>query len=160
MPPATWETLIAELQSPKGAVHEPLLVLMILGRALRGGPANVFRFRDLDEPLSAALRAFGPPRKRHHPERAFWRLREHGFWVVHREARLGPRTGPEPSRRRLLDEDAAAEVPRALWDELSGDHARTARLAQRVVEAHWPAEVRGAVLADLVFDLRVDDDEV
>lgn len=42
---APWETLIAGVNTwtrgTERAVHKPLLVLMILGRAQRGGPANV-----------------------------------------------------------------------------------------------------------------------
>ncbi len=142
------------------AVHKPLLVLMILARAQRGGPANVFRFRDLDEPLREALAAFGPVRKVYRSEYPFWYLKEDGFWVVHNEARLTElkRSG-EPSRRLLLDEDAAAEVPVGLWDQLSGDPVRVARLIQVVAAANWPLEKRGELLSRVVFDLTIEDED-
>jgi putative restriction endonuclease len=164
MQPATWETLIAGIRTwthgSDRAVHKPLLVLMILARAQRGGPANVFRFRDLDAPLRDALRAFGPPRKRYRSEQAFWHLKEDGFWVVPGEARLARLTGgAPPSRRRLLEEDAAAEVPPALWEELRREPARAARLIQGVLAAHWPAERHGEILARLVFDLPEEEPE-
>jgi putative restriction endonuclease len=163
MQAATWETLIADMRvwsrGSERAVHTPLLVLMILGRAQRGGPANVFRFRDLDEPLREALRAFGPPRKSCRSELPFWRLKDDGFWMVHDEARLASlMKGAEPSRRLLLAEDAAAEVPVALWEQLAEDPGRVARLVQKVLEMHWPAEVRGKVAAEVVLGLKVEED--
>jgi len=163
MEPATWESLIAGMttwsRGTERAVHKPLLVLMILGRAQRGGPANVFRFRDVDEPLREALRAFGPARKSYRAELPFWRLKEDGFWVVQDEARLSKLTnGSAPGRRLLLEEDAAAEVPRGMWDELAGDPARVARLVRGVLERHWPAEVRGQVAAEVVFGMKVDEE--
>jgi putative restriction endonuclease len=159
----TWETLIAGLgtwtRGAERALHKPLLVLMILGRAQRGGPANVFRFRDLDEPLREALQAFGPARKSYRSELPFWRLKEDGFWVVHHEARLAARTrGGAPTRRLLLDEDAAAEVPVARWEELRAEPGRVARLVQTVLQAYWPAELRGRVAAEVVFGLRVEEE--
>jgi putative restriction endonuclease len=163
MEPATWESLIAGVNTwsrgTERAVHKPLLVLMILGRAQRGGPANVFRFRDLDEPLREALRAFGPARKSYRAELPFWRLKEDGFWVVHEEARLSKlANGAAPSRRLLLEEDAAAEVPRAMWDELVREPPRVARLVKGVLDEHWPAEMRGKVAAEVVFGMRLDNE--
>ncbi len=157
----TWESLIAGLRVRSRAVHKPLLVLMILGRAQRGGPANVFRFRDLDEPLREALQSFGPPRKRPSSESAFWSLKDDGFWVVHDEARLArAMTSKRPSRRLLLKEDAAAEVPRELWDALVQEPARVARLVKTVLETHWEdPSVRARVAAEVVFGMRVEEDD-
>jgi putative restriction endonuclease len=147
----SWETLITGVRvwtrGTKRAVHKPLLVLMILGRARRGG-SNVFRFEEVDEPLREALRAFGGSPKSEYP---FWYLKDDGFWVVRDEARLATlKRGSEPSRKLLLEEDATAEVPLALWEDLAGDQARVARLVQTVVEANWPAEMRAAVVAQVV----------
>lgn len=164
MEAATWETLIANVKTwsrgGERAVHKPLLVLMILGRAQRGGPANVFRFRDVEEPLREALRAFGPARKSYRAEVPFWRLKEDGFWVIQGEDRIASLAkGGSPSRRLLLEEDAAAEVPATLWGELAGDPARVARLIQAVLEMGWsdPA-VRGRVAAEVVFGMKVDEE--
>ena len=157
----TWETWIAGLGAHGTArsVHGPLLALMILARAPRGGPANVFRFRDLDEPLRAALAAFGPPRKRHRAEIAFWRLEGDGLWVVHDRARIAKRAGgATPSRRLLLEMDAAAEVPQAAWETLRADPGRVARLIHQVMADTWPIERHGEILAELVFDLRLEEE--
>lgn len=160
-PSPTWETLLTSMRvSTRGAeraVHKPLLTLMILARAQRGGPANVFRFRDLDEPLRDALRVFGPARRAYRSEQPFWRLKEDGFWRIHDEERLRPAKPGVPSRRALLEADAAAEVPAALWDELRGDPARVAKLIQGVMQATWPAERHGELLSALVFALAMDD---
>lgn len=152
-----WETLIGNLRPP---APRRLLVLMILARAQRGGPANVFRYRDLDEPLRRALAAFGPGQRPRGAEQAFWRLRNDGFWRIHDEARLaGLSRGPVPSRRLLLAEDAAAEVPAPLWRALSGDAPRVARLVQAVLEGGFAPELRGAVLAEVVMGLGWEEDE-
>ena len=168
MPDASWESLIAGLcrsacegDERTPAVDKLLLALMILARAQRGGPANVFRFRDLDAPLGEALAAFGPAGAGHTPEAAFWRLQEDGFWFVHDLATLvGAANGSgSPPRARLLEADAAAEVPAPLWDDLRNDPARVARLLHTVLAAHWPQERHGEILAKLVFDLQVDEEE-
>ncbi|APR79784.1 Hypothetical protein A7982_05131 [Minicystis rosea] len=140
-------------------MDRPLLALMILARAQRGGPANVFRFRDLDEPLRAALAAFGPPQEEHRAELAFWELRDDVFWVVHDEARIAQRAGDTPpSRALLVEEDAAAEVPEAAWEALRTDPGRTARLIHQVMTSTWPAERHGEILAELVFDFRIEEE--
>lgn len=159
-----WESLIDSMRVPvrggERGVHKALLTLIILARAQRGGPANVFRFRDLDEPLRAALAKLGPARKTHRSEVGFWRLAEDGFWVVRDQARLTKLTGGKtPGRRLLLEKDAAAEVPVALWEALRGDPARVARLIQRVMARHWAPERHGEVLAEVVFDMAVDEDD-
>jgi putative restriction endonuclease len=160
----SWETLLASMRvftrGSERAVHKPLLALMILARAQRGGPANVFRFRDLDPPLRDALQAFGPPRRAHRSEQPFWRLKEDGFWRIHDEERLSQGKPGVPSRRALLEADAAAEVPMALWDELRADPARVARLIQAVMKANWPVERHGELLSTLVFDLSLPDDDL
>jgi hypothetical protein len=129
-----------------------LLLLMILGRAQRGGPFNVFRFRDLDEPFAEAAAAFAAGSEA--APAAFWALREAGFWEVRGEARFAA----APTREALLDADAAALVPAARWEELRSDPARTARLLKAVLVAGWPAEQHGRLLAEVVFDLRVDEE--
>lgn len=158
----SWESWIAGMRvwSRGGAraVHKPLLVLMILARAQRGGPANVFRFRDLDGPLREGLASFAQGTKARRSELPFWRLREDGFWRVHDEARLAKGARGAPSRRALLDADAAAEVPIDAWEELRRDPARVARLIQAVVTAHWPLERRGEVLSRVVFDLEIEEE--
>lgn len=158
----SWETLIVGVNTwtrgTERAVHKPLLVLMILGHAQRGEPANVFRFRSIDEPLRESLRAFGPSRKSYRSEYPFWYLKDDGFWVVHNEARLAAlKRGREPSRRLLPDEDAAAEVPRGLLEELSADPARVAGLVQKVLEMHWEDPKTRARMAAEVLRLQVEE---
>jgi hypothetical protein len=144
-----WEAFV---RAAAGVPAGPLLVLMILGRAQRGGPFNVFRYRDLDEPLGEAIAAFQAEGA---APSAFWDLREAGFWEVRDEARFAG--AHAPARQALLDGDAAAEVPTQRWEELRGDPARTARLLRSVLSRSWPAEVHGRLLAEVVFDLRVDE---
>ena len=66
------------------APHKPLPLLLALGRVVRGRD-RLARYQDLEKPLIGLLKRFGPPRKAHHPEFPFGRLRNDGegrLWEI------------------------------------------------------------------------------
>jgi predicted restriction endonuclease len=142
--PANWETKIETMRVWKRgnevAVHKPLLVLMILAKAQRGG-ANVFFFKDLLDPLEKALRDFGPGRDAIHPEYPFWHLQRDGFWVVDdSEQFVLSRGAAGPTKGALLEANAIARVPAEMWEELCHDPSLVSRLLHQVLAAFWPGK--------------------
>ena len=51
------------------APHKPMLLLLAMGRAVRG-EERLVSFREIEAPLTDLLRHFGPPRRAYHPEYA------------------------------------------------------------------------------------------
>jgi predicted restriction endonuclease len=142
--PTDWEDLIEGLRVWKRgnevAVHKPLLLLMILARALRGGE-NRFRFRDLVEPLERALRDFGSGGAAPHPEYPFWHLAHEGCWVVDNSEELQPAgRNISPTKRALLENDATGHVPDDFWDQLVKDPQLVEKLALSLLGQYWPDE--------------------
>lgn len=155
-PLASWNELIAHLgtwkQGTERAVNKPLLTLMMLARAQRG-ESNVIPYRDLDAPLGAALRNFGPPRRTYHPEYPFWYLQNDGFWAIPNADTLKRKDQREPTRRALLSADAVAEVPEPLWTELTGQPALPADLALQILHTFWPESIHDTIASGLGLDL-------
>ena len=63
------------------APHKPLLLLLAMGRAVRG-ESRLAPFSELEKTLTGLLRHFGPPRQAHHPEFPFGRLVKDGLWEI------------------------------------------------------------------------------
>jgi putative restriction endonuclease len=94
-----WRKAVAELRtwSRRGerAVHKPLLLLVLLGRAAQGR-GSVTRFIEIQEQLTALLRDYGRPTKRVHPEYPFWHLQSDfggKLWSVDDADEIPKRTG-------------------------------------------------------------------
>lgn len=65
-------------QGGQRAVHKPLLILLALGKLVRGEPL-MMEFSDVEAELKRLLTEFGPstaPSSRHYP---FWHLRTDGL---------------------------------------------------------------------------------
>src|SRR6185503_9919217 len=87
------------------APHKPLLILLALGRIVRG-QERLAAFTEIDEPLRRLLVQFGPPRKSVHSEYPFWRLQTNGLWEVVSEP-LGRRKGnTDPLKSELIAKSA------------------------------------------------------
>ena len=68
-------------QGDRRAVHKPLLVLLALGRLLRG-ESPLVEFAGIEDQLGKLLEEFGPSgseKTRHNP---FWHLRTDGVWQL------------------------------------------------------------------------------
>src|SRR5947209_206664 len=75
---SSWEELLSGVKLGKSgnecAVHKPLLILLILAQAQRGGP-NRFCFEDLARPLDEAIHRFGTAAQPGGSEMPFWHLK-------------------------------------------------------------------------------------
>lgn len=120
------------------AVHRPLLVLYVLGRAQAGG-SNRFRFQELVDELKKALRHFGHSRKSFHAEYPFWYLENAEFWVIEEKHRSPLSPGrKEPTQGALFEADATAVVPAVKWEELKGNPTQVDHLVTLLLETYWP----------------------
>ena len=103
------------------APHKPLLLLLAMGRAVRG-EERLVPFREIEAPLTGLLRHFGPPRRAYHPEFPFRYLASDGLWEV-----------PEVSswsKKHLRDRGVKGGLPEPLYRLLTADPV-SARLAAR-----------------------------
>ncbi len=127
------------------AVHKPLLTLWLLGR-VAGGGSHVVPYAEIEEPLAALLREFGPPRKQLHPEFPFWHLQTDRIWVVRDAPKLRKKKGgSSPSPTVLREHRAVGEVPQALWHALAGDAALREELAEHLLADFWPESLHESI---------------
>jgi putative restriction endonuclease len=128
------------------AVHKPLLLLMALARVQRGDPRLV-RFSDLEEPLRALLRDFGPTRRSFHPEYPFWRLQNDGLWEVKSDAPLRLRQGhADPTVSSLRESNARGGFPEDIEALLRADPGAVGTLAVSILADTFPASLHGEIL--------------
>ena len=137
-----WHELIANINTwqrgQERAVHKPLLTLMLLARAQSGG-SNEVPYSEISSDLKQALREFGPPRKRHHPELPFWYLKNDGFWTLPHAHELEFRKNKrQPTHRELLKQEAIGIVREDLWRDLLENPDETRSLAQSILREFWP----------------------
>jgi predicted restriction endonuclease len=139
---ASWDALLDGMVVYKAhgevAINKPLLVLMILAHAQRGGE-NTFRFRDMADDLTKALRDFGTDRKTVHPKYPFWHLQYDGFWEIEGADEI-PVSGAagSPTKKALLDSDVVGYVRPRLWEELRKNPDLVRQLARRLLVRFWP----------------------
>lgn len=163
-PRQAWRERLARLRVYKRgkerAVHKPLLLLLLMGRAARR-QANDLRFVDIDDALARLLRDFGPPRKTVHPEFPFWHLQSDAVWMV-REASSFPlkKGGSSPTKRTLKERDASGTVPDELWAVLCEDAGLRAQLAQGLLDSFWPDSLHAELLRSVGLDLELEPADV
>ena len=159
-PPAavsTWEKLLSDIRPGSSgnepAVHKPLLILMILAQAQRGGP-NEFYFENLAPALDYGIHRFGTAQQPGGSEMPFWHLKNDGFWVVEDEDALPRRSqGDRPTKTGLLEDKAKAHVRPEMWAILVGNLKLVERLAVQVLTRHWPRSEHDAILKHVGLDL-------
>lgn len=117
------------------APHKPLLLLYMLGRLQRGltGPVA---FTELETPVAALLRDFGPVRKSYHPEFPFHQMVNDGLWVVTDAAgkdahALGTAVG------RLRAAGAVGRLQPAFERGLVDDPTLLAAIARTLLDANF-----------------------
>jgi putative restriction endonuclease len=145
-----WDELIPNIRvwkrESERAVHKPLLTSMLLARAQQG-KSNRVLFKEIDEDLREVLKAVGPSRLSYHSEYPFWYLQNDGFWVVEDKDALPKRKGKDqPTRKTLLEHNAAGFVPIHLWGVLTSEPGLIPRLAMLILEDYWPKSEHPLIL--------------
>jgi putative restriction endonuclease len=141
------------------APHKPLLLLIAIGRALRGEPRWI-SYQEVDRKLGDLLREFGPPRRSVHPEYPFWRLQHDCLWEVTSNAPMVRRQGhSDPRKTELLEKQAAG----ALLPEVERQIVRSPKLAHRlaniIVASSFPESLHEDVLAAAGLDTEIVPEE-
>jgi len=129
-------------QGDRRAVHKPLLVLLALGRLLRG-EAPLVEFAGIEDKLGKLLEEFGPSgseKTRHNP---FWHLRTDGVWQLAGPAGITERpAGATPTITELRQGHVAGGFAEPVRLALARDPALVAEIARRILNAHFPESIR------------------
>ena len=129
------------------APHKPLLVLLTLGRLLRGGDRLV-PYREVDPALRRLLEEFGPPRKSFHPEYPFWRLQNDGLWLVTKKDRLQRRSSnTDVLKSELIKHDVSGGFTPEVYKALKRDAALFRDVTTALLEGHFPETVHDDILS-------------
>ena len=129
------------------APHKPLLALWAIGRCL-AGEARLASFEVVDRELADLLKRFAPRRKgRPDTQDPFWRMRNDGVWEIPREDLMPPRPGGKAYRKDLFAKNIEGGLLQADYDAFRQAPALAWRLAEYLVDAHFPETLHGAVLA-------------
>ena len=138
------------------APHKPLLLLLALARYARGG-TRLIPFAELEEPLLALLREFGPPRQAYHPNYPFWYLRNDGVWQVTGVTpdHVRDRRSAEPTRRMLREAGAEGGLVPELFEAVRSDPQLLRDVAADLLDAHFPGSLHEDILAAVGIELVV-----
>jgi putative restriction endonuclease len=138
------------------APHKPLLILLALGRVQRGEPRMV-EFSEVDAPLRALLREFGPSsaaKSRHYP---FWHLATDGrgaLWDLNGPKEVLSRpAGATPSLGELRERHVAGGFVTDIDAALRQTPGLLQDVARRVLDAYFPATLHADIAAAVGLDL-------
>jgi putative restriction endonuclease len=144
--PAAVDDLVRAARSSR-AVHRPVLLLYMLGRAQRHEPREV-GFVEVEKALKAALATLGSAKK---PDALlpFWHMQSSPFWEVLGAENLPSReTIARPKRTALLEARGALRL--GWWDVLIGNDPLVAKLGERILGQLWQTDEERAAAAKLV----------
>lgn len=128
------------------APHKPLLLLLALGRVLRKEP-RLARYQDLETPLRELLKRFGRPRRAHHPEYPFGRLRKDGLWEIPEAGSLPATSSGDLHRNALVERAATGGFPEALHDLLLTYPRLVHEAVRSLLDGHFPRSLHDDVRA-------------
>lgn len=127
------------------APHKPLLLLLALGRAHRGGE-RLESYSAIEPLLKGLLAKFGPWRKVLHPEQPFGHLRTDGLWEVPGGEEL-PITSKGSFRRLgLIKNSAKGGLPERHYNALKADPDLIRRAAALLLDDHFPRSLHAGIL--------------
>ncbi len=127
------------------APHKPLLLLMMLGWVQRGLTAPV-SFTELEVPLGALLRDFGPARTSYHPEFPFHHLVNDGLWII-RDAAGNDAYSLGTSVTRLRAAGAVGRLEPAFERALVADPTLLAAIARALLDANFAPSLHEELLS-------------
>jgi len=148
-----FQTLKTWNSNGKRAPHKPLLVLWAIGRALRG-ESRMASYSLVDRELAELLDRFGPRRKSTHTEYPFWRMRKDGIWEIDRPEQVttNPRSG-DAHVSSLVGQDIHGGLLEEDYVALSRHPRLASRLAESIIEAHFPESYREDILQATGIDM-------
>lgn len=156
--PAALQTAISKLtvwrKGDQRAPHKPLLLLYVLSE-YKKGHEQLFNYGDeIHQPLLQLLTDFGPSRKKHYPSMPFWRLRGDGFWELENAEHCTPRPrSKEPPKQELIEHQVAGGFDSTSFQLLLRRPALIDKLAQQILNEHFPESVQVSLAERLGFDI-------
>jgi putative restriction endonuclease len=140
----------------RGAVrapHKPLLLLLALQNVKANGP-RWLRFNEASKRLGELLTEFGTPAKSTRTDDPYRRLANDGVWELPDLAQLKAQmnNAGEITLGALRKLDAQAGFPDAIHQRLTQDPTLVVRVARRIVEKHFPENMRDEVLRAFGFE--------
>nr|WP_304212390.1 HNH endonuclease [Fredinandcohnia onubensis] len=129
------------------APHKPLLLLLALGQ-LQSKKSNMFLYEDIKPKLTQLLIDFGPIRKSYHPEEPFVRLTRDGIWQLSKDVNKS-----DPSNKVLLQNEIAGGFTSEVVALLHTDPSLLSKIAQIILEQHFPDTIHEDILAAVGLDL-------
>ncbi len=124
-------------ESGRRAPHKPLLLLLAIGRCLRG-EERLAPFAIVEQKLKELLATFGPPRQTLHPEFPFWRLRKDRIWEIDRPHLVRQTTSRDAYVRDLREHSIAGGFLAADYTTLRANPSLAHELANAILHAHFP----------------------
>lgn len=129
-------------QGDRRAVHKPLLVLLALGRLLRG-ESPLVEFAGIEDGLGELQEEFGPSGSEKTRHNSFWHLRTDGIWQLAGPAEITSRpAGATPTITELRRGHVAGGFAEPVRLALARDPALAAEFARRMLNAHFPESIR------------------
>ncbi|MYC96352.1 MAG: restriction endonuclease [Caldilineaceae bacterium SB0661_bin_32] len=147
-----FESLRIWQRGDERAPHKPLLILYAVGRLLQGAQ-RLLPYSEVDEKLGNLLREFGPKRQNYHTQLPFWRLQNDGVWEIP-EAYLISQTSSGDARKSDLDVyKASGGFTEDIARQLQDDHDLALRIAQGILDAHFPPSIHEDILQAVGIEL-------
>ena len=117
------------------------------------GEERLLPYAEVDKELGELLREFGPRRQNYQTQFPFWRLQNDGVWEIP-EAYLVSQTSSGDARKSDLD---VYEISGAFTEDiarlLQDDHELALRIAQGMLDAHFPASIHEDILQAVDIEL-------
>lgn len=129
------------------APHKPLLILWAIGRCL-SGKDRMAPFALVDVELARLLRRFGPHRQVVHAEFPFWRMQNDGIWEIERPHLATTTRKGDAHKSSLLNHNIRGGLAPAVHDAFRSDPDLAWRVAESLVEAHFPNTLQEQVLRE------------
>ncbi|MFH8369746.1 phosphorothioated DNA-binding restriction endonuclease [Streptomyces sp. NPDC018031] len=142
-------------QNGRRAPHKPLLLLYALARFQRDA-GTALRFTDVEEDLRRLLAEYGP-NHRTSPAYPFHHLVGDGVWEVRTTAGPG---SPGTTLTALRNSGAEGRLAPGLREQLRRDPALLGRLAQLLLDTHFPPGLHPDIAEAVGLDLAAADGAV
>ncbi len=137
------------------APHKPLLVLLAIGKCLKGIDRLV-AFEDVKRELIPLLQEFGPFDPNPRPEYPFWRLRNDGIWEVPDHALVKTTCKGDASAKYMLENRICGGFTKGVFETLKANPEFAFALAQEMVNAHFPETLHEGIFELIGMDKAAD----
>lgn len=119
---------------------KPLLVLLAIGKCLRGEP-RLIEYHKIEKDLKNLLIVYGRPQRAQHPEMPFWRLQKDKIWEIPCSNNLDVHRSGDVSAKRLRDEKYAGGFNKDCYNALQRNPSQAIMIAEELISRHLPSSL-------------------